>query len=91
MHGKFRAALGGFDRIKTEIFNVFNGCIHKYHDVFIPDIVGILYVQLEVAVELDMLQAFLFDPGLQFIYQPVTQAIVLTARVTIGIYQYVRI
>ena len=86
MHTELRPAFRRLYYIQSEIFNVLNGSVNKYYNILILYVICILNVELVIAFRRYMVKALFMEPGFQFFYKPVTQAIILTARVTVSIY-----
>ena len=90
MHGKFRPRTGRPDAGKTVPFHAGCGSIRENDNVLFRNEQGVFDIELIVAFELDVFQALLTGPFRQFHNEPVSQAIVLPPRVSIGIDQDAR-
>ena len=71
-----------------EIINILNGSVNKYYNILVLYVIRILNIELVIAFRRYMVKALFMEPGFQFFYKPVTQAIILTARVPECIYKY---
>jgi hypothetical protein len=88
MHGEFGPAFRGFYQSQAEIIDIFYGSVNEYNNIPVSDVGCILYAELVVAFQAYMVKTLFTEPGLKFLNQAVTQAVILAARVPECINKY---